>query len=304
MNPPRPILVTGSHRSGTTWVGRVIASSPEVFYVHEPLNARYAPHYLGLENIPWYPFIHAGNEPTFRPGFERLLEGRFPALNARFLRPDKLLRFRLLHAVTFRRAAALHRRFLLKDPFALFSVDWFEEVFNAQAVLLVRHPAAFVASLKARNWSFDFHAWTSQPALLNGPLHHDLQAVRQAAHHPPDLVGQGCLLWNALIRHIQSLRGDVPHRICLRHEDVCANPAKAFRQLFERLDLPWSPRTEAFVTRSSSSESGRSEDNAFWFRDSRSVPRNWEKRLSPDEVDRIRTATAPLWESFYGPDSW
>ena len=35
----RPILVTGSHRSGSTWVGKMIASHPRVAYVEEPFNA-------------------------------------------------------------------------------------------------------------------------------------------------------------------------------------------------------------------------------------------------------------------------
>jgi hypothetical protein len=34
----RPILVTGAHRSGTTWVGRMLALVPGVEYIHEPFN--------------------------------------------------------------------------------------------------------------------------------------------------------------------------------------------------------------------------------------------------------------------------
>ena len=33
----KPILVTGSHRSGSTWVGKMLATSPSVNYIHEPL---------------------------------------------------------------------------------------------------------------------------------------------------------------------------------------------------------------------------------------------------------------------------
>ena len=40
---PRPILVTGSFRSGSTWVGRMIASHPRIAYVSEPLNERRPP---------------------------------------------------------------------------------------------------------------------------------------------------------------------------------------------------------------------------------------------------------------------
>ena len=34
----RPILVTGSHRSGSTWLGQMIGASDAVGYIHEPFN--------------------------------------------------------------------------------------------------------------------------------------------------------------------------------------------------------------------------------------------------------------------------
>jgi hypothetical protein len=34
----RPILVTGAHRSGTTWVGTSLGKSRHVCYMHEPFN--------------------------------------------------------------------------------------------------------------------------------------------------------------------------------------------------------------------------------------------------------------------------
>ncbi|MCF8233846.1 MAG: hypothetical protein K9G67_15655 [Bacteroidales bacterium] len=36
--PKKEILVTGAHRSGTTWVGHVMREAPEVHYIHEPFN--------------------------------------------------------------------------------------------------------------------------------------------------------------------------------------------------------------------------------------------------------------------------
>jgi hypothetical protein len=35
-----PILVTGTPRSGTTWVGKIIATSPSVGYIKEPFNRK------------------------------------------------------------------------------------------------------------------------------------------------------------------------------------------------------------------------------------------------------------------------
>jgi hypothetical protein len=34
----KPILVTGSHRSGTTWAGQMVAAAPHTAYIHKPLN--------------------------------------------------------------------------------------------------------------------------------------------------------------------------------------------------------------------------------------------------------------------------
>ena len=39
----KPILVTGSHRSGTTWVGKMLAATGSVGYIHEPFNLKNRP---------------------------------------------------------------------------------------------------------------------------------------------------------------------------------------------------------------------------------------------------------------------
>ena len=37
MQNASPILVTGSHRSGSTWVGKMLSVAPHVAYIHEPI---------------------------------------------------------------------------------------------------------------------------------------------------------------------------------------------------------------------------------------------------------------------------
>lgn len=277
--------MTGSHRSGSTWVGLVLATVPDVFYIHEPLNARFAPHYLGLTGLPWFPYLDSSDNPRCLPPFRRLLSGRFPAFNLAFLRPDRLLRWRLLHAFTFRRAAARRHRFLLKDPFALFAVDWLEAHFHCRTVLLLRHPFAFVASLKRKSWAFDFCQWTAQPALLEGPLASFRTEIETAAKRPPDLIDQACLLWKCLTRQTLALTASHEQRLLLRHEDLCAAPVDRFQEIFQRLGLPWTRATEQFLREPE--------------KDPRQQLDTWKKRLDSGEMHRIRQATEPFAAPHY-----
>jgi hypothetical protein len=55
----KPILVTGSHRSGTTWVGRMISLDIDVGYIHEPFNISLPPGYNKLELNYWFTYINS-----------------------------------------------------------------------------------------------------------------------------------------------------------------------------------------------------------------------------------------------------
>jgi len=64
----KPILVTGAHRSGTTWVGKMLALPPGVAYVHEPFSPR-TPKGLspaGFEH--YFTVVTSENEGRYRAG--------------------------------------------------------------------------------------------------------------------------------------------------------------------------------------------------------------------------------------------
>ena len=70
----KPILVTGAHRSGTTWVGKMLALAPGVAYVHEPFSPR-APKGLspaGFER--YFTVVTSANERRYRDGVKRSLD--------------------------------------------------------------------------------------------------------------------------------------------------------------------------------------------------------------------------------------
>src|SRR5436190_552737 len=124
----RSILVTGSHRSGTGWVGQVLAASPAaVGYVWEPFS-----------------ILH-------RPG-----------------------------------------------------------TCAAQPVLLVRHPAAFAASVKRLHLRHPFGDFLAQPLMLRdwlGPFRAELEAFARAEQ---EIVDQAILLWNVIHHALAAYRARHP----------------------------------------------------------------------------------------------
>src|SRR4051812_882111 len=69
----RPILVTGAHRSGTTWVGAMLALSPRVGLIHEPFNPLTAPGVCPIPFDRFFRYVCADNEDPYVAGFERML---------------------------------------------------------------------------------------------------------------------------------------------------------------------------------------------------------------------------------------
>ncbi|MER3452975.1 MAG: hypothetical protein C4321_04710 [Chloroflexota bacterium] len=75
-----PILVTGSNRSGTTWVGRILAASGRLNYVYEPFNPglwpRWTPSPLQFRNL----YICADNEHLWFRAIADVIACRQPIL--------------------------------------------------------------------------------------------------------------------------------------------------------------------------------------------------------------------------------
>ena len=300
----KPIVVTGSHRSGTTWVGRMLCLSGEAGYIHEPLNPVRAPSWLKIPPAHWYVYITDENAHLYAPQLERAMAFRYPfgANLTRLRRPEHLgiygsdiaraLRPRLRHA-----------RPVLKDPFALFSTEWFERRYGADIVITVRSPVAFVGSIKRLNWQFKFKTVLSQGALMRdwlGPFEADMRRCRD---EDVDVVEQGIVLWNALHHVIGELRDRHPNWSVVKHEDLAADPGRGFEDLYRACGLQWDGEVARAVAAYSSA--GSQKELPMWRhgsvkRDSHTATETWRHRLTDEEVERVRTGTAEIAARFYG----
>ncbi|HVM41011.1 MAG TPA: sulfotransferase, partial [Acidimicrobiia bacterium] len=215
----RPLLVTGSHRSGTTWVGQVLAGTGAYAYVHEPFNASLFPRLTHIRLGGHYTYVTEANETAYLESVTDVLAHRFPFREqVREVRtPQQAAKLvREWGRSTARRLGG--RPALVKDPIALFAAEWMAQRFDVDVLVMVRHPAAFVSSIKRLGWEFDFEYWTRQPLLLRDELPALAGEIEAAARERPDRIGQAILLWRAIHTVIARLADEHPEWLVVRHE--------------------------------------------------------------------------------------
>ena len=301
----RPILVTGMHRSGTKWLGRMLAASGEAAYVNEPLNVDHPRGILAVPVDSYYTYITHQNEHEYLAPFRDTLALRYrlvPELAA--LRSAKQFARMWQRWARYTCARLRGRRPLLRDPFAIVSAPWFARRLGCEVVVVVRHPLAVVSSAKRLSWRFDFRHLLRQDLLMRDLLSPFRAEMEAMITRPPDVVAQNALLWKVLYHAASEHLRTLPDARLVRHEDLSIAPLGEFERLYAQLGLSFSARARDAIERSSAStnpsEMPRTRSDATKL-DSVANLTNWRHRLRPDEVSEIRSVTTDVAARFY-PD--
>ncbi len=319
-----PILITGSHRSGTTWVGNIIQNLPRIYYLHEPLTPNSITRGLFNTDI-WYKYYDPKKEyENIETILNELFSGSYPFKamfhfknslpHTDYRNPNgindgkidlKYFKWRINAYIDSKRLNKKEIIPLIKDPIALTAAEWIYHKWNSKNVILIRHPAAFVSSLIRLNWRFNFENFTKQPDLID----RFLGPYRSQINNPPkDFISEASLIWTCITKIIIEYQKLYPNWLYIRHEDLSYDPINEFELLFKRLELPFSSKVKRFI-QSTSSHSNPSEVSKKTKvhqlqRDSRKNIKNWKKRLSKDEIKLIRDKTEHLSNKFYLDKDW
>ena len=297
----RPILVTGSHRSGTTWVGRVIGSSPSVGYIQEPFNIYCRPGRCTAQFPHWFYYVCEDNEEQYFHQIQQTLQYRYhlwKEVEAIRLPRDAARMVRDCWRYQFNRIN--RRRPLLRDPFALFSAEWLAKRFDFDVVVLIRHPAAFVASIKSLQWDHPFDHFLKQPLLMRDHLHAFEDEIREFAERRQDVVDQAILMWRLIHHTILGYRDRHPEWIFERHRDLSTKPEEKFQGIFERLNLPYGAREMINVRHFSMAEASKT--GYVWnnvVRNSAQNMERWRSLLTDEELERVREKCLDVARPFY-----
>lgn len=304
----KPILITGSHRSGTTWVGNILASAHHTGYIHEPFNIaiKISPSQRLFSN--WYQYISTDNAVEYRYMLDCVLKYNYPLWSniyrARSPRNIAKIAREKFRSVVYKTHNCTP---IMKDPLAFFSAEWLSQTFDMNVLVMIRHPAAFCSSLMIVDRGFNFENFLRQPSLMEkylGPYREEIQFHAKKRH---DTLDQAILLWNCIYHTASVYVDEHPDWLFVRHEDLSLNPVDRFREVFEALGLEFSERSIQKILNSS----GARNRNIIEHRRADNIKRHsaenitiWKKRLNASQIARVRSGTWDVARRFYGDKDW
>lgn len=296
------ILVTGTHRSGTTWVGRTISQVKNVELVYEPFNLETTRYNFEYKFDHW--FEHVPTSPKYSE-IQHEFDSYIP--NTRFQYPAKICRETgyswktpLLY-MKYLMLSANRPRFLLKDPIALLSAGWLYERYDLKVVCMIRNPLAFAGSLKKQGWDFDFKNFLDQKKLMNTrlkPFKEEMERIVQES----DFIDRISLLWNVLNYVILEYREKYPEWLFMKHEELARNPMEKFRMMYNYLGLEFTQEIEEYIEEFTSKKNPvEADSNEYQPRDAKKTVDAWRDRLTDEEIERVKEATSKICKQLY-PD--
>ena len=296
----KPILVTGSHRSGSSWVGKMISLASSAAYINEPFNIQHTPRICKAEFENWFTYICEKNESMYLNDIEDCIRFKYPLSDAlKHIESPKYLAKLTKDYMQSSMYRALNKRPLLKDPIALFSAEWLAKTFNMDVIVLIRHPAAFAGSLKAAQWTHPFSHFLQQPQLMEDHLYKYRHEIEEYSKNEKDSIDQAILLWNLIHHMILGYRKNQPKWTFVKHEDLSENPLNEFRKIYNKLDLDFSSDVEKKIK-----DFSFAGNSAGIKRDSKSNIWSWKKRLTVDEIEKIKDRTHEIANKFYTEEDW
>ena len=279
---PKGILVTGSPRSGTTWVGHMLALAPKTKYLHEPLNNSFTVNRFKEEPFPyWFMYLNNENQNLYLDKVSRMIG----------LSPDPLYHQSKIIPV-------------IKDPIAVFSTEWLAQTYDLKVVFMIRHPGAVIKSLLTLGWNTEPRLLLSQKPLMDALLSaYDEQL--QCYQETNKTYLQAALLWKMIYHAAGGFQERHPDWLFIRHEDLSRDTDNGFREMFSHVGLDYTKKIKKSIAKYSSSKNPV-QPKKHWVikRDSRGAITSWFDYFTKDQISEIRELVEPVSSAYYTDDDW
>lgn len=307
------VMVLGAPRSGTSWLGKIFDSHPDVLYRHEPdlaLWERRLPFFIPERDTETYVAIAADyvarlmRTPTLKSS------GQLPVFPKNYyvpgIRPLRTAIINLLRGVEAASGSGRMRSFPVPDLFrpdryaplriVMKSVSasgrarvFLKALPGMQLLFLLRHPCGQVASTLRGLAQGKFNTGVFVQDVLGTPSvqRYGLTEQRLNSACYTQQLAWHWVAMNELV--LDAMAGHDNARFVL-YEDLCADPVREVQSLFSFTRLDWNRQTEDFIRLSTSY--GGTERYFSVFRNAVASANRWRTELNQRDQRLIRDVVA------------
>jgi len=307
------ILVFGSPRSGTTWLGKIFDSHPETLYRHEPDSVERATHIpllvpperidtLRDEALDYVTRISAirtskvsGKSPLFIKSYNTKL--------TLYVKKMMIIRAKLMERLgasasipdLIGRGNDRKIRLVWKSIESVGRLGLFARALpGCRAILILRHPCGHIASILRGETLGGFQS--RDPASEDYGILELLLATELARSRNLDMAAFRAmspverLAWRWMLFNEKAMADTAMlENFCtIRYEDLCANPEAVGRSLFNFAGLSWNKQTRDFIRMSTERDSASY--HSMFKNPARSVSK-WRDELSRTDIESICNVT-------------
>jgi hypothetical protein len=257
----RSILVAGTARSGTTWLGDLIASQIPCRILFEPFNPDLVPEY---HNFRYFQYMRPGSEnPKFRAFARMVFTGE--------------IRNRW---VDHQNEQIVSEYRLIKEIRANLALKWLHDNFpEIPIIFLMRHPCAVVSSRMELGWATDsdIQPFLSQPDLVADHLCDQLEFIRNAKTEEE----KHAIIWS--ISNLVPLKQFQPGELkIIYYEHLCTQPEFVLPAIFTSMGQRYEVTAMDKINRPS--QTTRETSAVVNGKDRLSL---WKQKLTPLQIDNI-----------------
>jgi hypothetical protein len=300
--PVQIVLILGSGRSGTTLLAKMIDSSPDVFYRHEPdatnrnSEIPYLParqdldKYIEMASKYLLDLLHqrdpktCGSQPMFKKSFRGCFGNtahKSAAMLSKFLSKAKLS----IDTPDFTRVGATPI-YLIKSVNSLCRAELFlRSNTNLRILHIVRHPSAVRASQLRGIAEGVMKEEIYINPLFDAEMTDSFPFTRDEVMKKT-LAQQGAYTWMAQNEFVHKSIGEDERYKLVCYEELCMNFNEQAKSIFEFLNIPWSAQTNEYVSQLLNIESG----NDSYFSTHKNLTGSlytWRNRLPEEDIASI-----------------
>ncbi len=245
------IIVSGIHRSGTSWIGKTLSSSKYNSYINEPFNPSNYINNSGTVQKFYWPLVD--EQKNILKSINNIIDGKYP-LKKNIIRSSSFKDY--LKSIYFflnqkKNNILLNKEnYIIKDPFLLFLIGdiirFFQDTHEVHINLTFRDPESFVASCKKKSWDFNFDNFLLQDSVFKKFEKKTTNKMIELNSNQYSLIDRLTFLWGIINDEIYKISTYKNVHIC-NHSEFSFKPHKKFEKLFNKNNLVFGKEVLKFI---------------------------------------------------------